>query len=158
MRPVISRREWMRQSTRLIGCSCLCHTLLAGSKTQSTCCSTPEVEPASLLIEDQRLIIDLSLAASLQPVGGAANIIHKEKSLDIIVVHYQKRKYAALSGLCTHAFRPLSYVHTRGLLQCNNYGHSLFDLKGQVVKGPAPTALKSYAVVFLKGKLEIILY
>jgi len=147
----------MRQSARLIGSSCLCHTLTAGAKTNSTCCSTPEVEPASLLIEDKRLSIDLSLAASLQPVGGAANIIDKEKSLDIIVVHYRKGKYAALSGLCTHAFRPLNYVHTRGLLQCNNYGHSLFDLKGQVVKGPAPTALKSYETALKKGKLEIIL-
>ena len=155
MTSVISRRVWVLQSAQLIGGSCLCQALLGGTQEHSTCCFTPELEPASLTLEEKRLIIDLAQAESLRPVGSAANVINKEKSLDIIVVHFQKGRYAVLSGLCTHAFRPLSYVHSRGLLQCNNYGHSLFDLKGAVVKGPAPNALKSYGVALANGKLEI---
>lgn len=45
----------------------------------------------------------------------------------------------------------------RGLLQCNNFNHSNFDLSGQVVKGPAETPLKSYPVKLVDDTLVVVL-
>lgn len=78
-----------------------------------------------------------------------------EKVPEIIIVHPEKNKYVVLSRFCTHGGQALSYVRQRGLLQCNSYNHSIFDLNGDVVKGPAPRPLKSYHAQLIEDKLVI---
>jgi Rieske Fe-S protein len=141
----------------LLGGLCVCPKARGVSGPRSTCCSTPDLERESLVIEEKGLTIDLTKAPSLATIGSAAYIINAEKSLQIIVVRTGKKEYLALSRLCTHASQVISYNRKRGVLQCNGFNHSIFDLSGQVVKGPAATPLKSYPVTLMDGKLEIAL-
>ena len=101
--------------------------------------------------------IDLNKAISLSETGSSANIIDVQRDVDIIIVHCDERRYAVLSGLCTHFPRPLTYIPSRRVLQCNNFNHSIFDLEGRVVKGPAREPIRRYRAVLRGNHLEITL-
>jgi nitrite reductase/ring-hydroxylating ferredoxin subunit len=156
MNSLLNRREVLRRATLVLGGGCVCH-LACGAAPKSTPCATPALESASLTVGEKQLTIDLSLAPSLDTPDSAARIILPERDLDILVVRTNDKEFRALGGQCTHAGRPLSYVATRRRLQCNNFGHSLFDLEGAVVKGPAEKPLKSYTVALQSGRLRITL-
>jgi nitrite reductase/ring-hydroxylating ferredoxin subunit len=153
---LINRRELFHLSTRLVVAGCACQQFRSAALTApATCCSTPILEPESLVIGDEFLAIDLGKAASIAAVPSAACIVEPDKQIQLIVVRRAKHSYAALSRLCTHASQTISYVAKRGLLQCNGFNHSLFDLEGRLVKGPAESSLKSYAVVLNGTTLTI---
>ena len=101
------------------------------------------------------LTIDLRKAPSLRGVGSAAYVVNKDKSLELIVVHAGANRYSVLSRLCTHGGQVVSYNRARGMLQCNNFNHSIFEVNGSVWKGPAEKPLKSYAVVLVADALVI---
>lgn len=156
MNPRLNRRQLLCRAALLLGGGCVCH-LACGATSKSTCCDTPTLEPASLTVGEKQLTIDLARAPSLDAPDCAARIKLEDRALDILVVRTGDKEFKALEGRCTHAGRPLSYVVTRRLLQCNNFGHSLFDLQGAVVKGPAEKPLKSHAVGQQDGRLHITL-
>jgi Rieske Fe-S protein len=140
---------------RLAGGVCGCRTGGDSTAPRSTCCSTPEVEPESVTYGPGGLTIDLLKAPSLREVGSAAYVVNETRSLQLIVVHAEKRAYCVLSRLCTHGGQVVSYNRPRGMLQCNNFNHSIFDLDGRVWKGPAEKPLRSYAVVLVEDALVI---
>lgn len=159
-----TRRDFLQKGavsltalTPLMTGGCICHQLNQTSTSQATCCFTPELEPDSLAIHENHLVIDLVKASSLKPIGAAAYIVKAERSLQLIVLHVEKDDYRVLSRLCTHGNQVISYNHKRGLLQCNNFNHSNFDLNGDVVKGPAETPLISYSTDLNNQFLEIYL-
>jgi nitrite reductase/ring-hydroxylating ferredoxin subunit len=151
----MTRREMIAGSAIGLGAVCTCPAAAANAAARSTNCATPELEPESLTIGDKQLTIDLAKAASLAEEGSAADVINKEKSIGLVVIHAGKGQYYALSRLCTHAWRTLSYIRTRRVLMCTNANHSIFDLQGQIVKGPAEKPLTSYPVQLKDGKLVI---
>jgi Rieske Fe-S protein len=102
-----------------------------------------------------RITIDLDKALSLSGAGSSANLIDSGRELDLIIVHSDPNRYAVLSGLCTHFPRPLTYIASRRVLQCNNFNHSIFSLEGDVVKGPARLPLRAYAVTVSGRSLHI---
>jgi Rieske Fe-S protein len=145
----------MQAGALLAGGVCGCRTAGDPAAPRSTCCDTPELEPESLTFGPGGLTIDLLKAPSLREVGSAAYIVHKDKSLQLIVVHAEKHRYCVLSRLCTHGGQVVSYNRQRGMLQCNNFNHALFDLNGSVWKGPAEKPLKAYSVVFVEDALVV---
>jgi Rieske Fe-S protein len=149
----LTRRDLLRGTAALAGGSCLC----AASAAKSTCCTTPEIEPESVSYTDRELVIDLDKARSLEEVGASANLIEPKRELDLILVHEKRHRYRVLSGLCTHFPRPLAYVRSRGVLQCVNFNHSIFDLDGNVVKGPAPKPIRAYPAILEGRRLRITL-
>lgn len=155
MRQEMSRRDVIRASALLVGGVCGCRTMNGPEAPRSTCCNTPDLEPASLTVEQDRLVVDLKKAPSLGEVGNAAYVTEERRSLKLILVRASPQKYFAVSRLCTHGGQTISYNRMRSMLQCNNFNHSIFDLAGQVVKGPAETPLKSYPVTLVEDKLMI---
>jgi hypothetical protein len=139
----------------LAGGICGCRTARDPDTPRSTCCDTPGLERESLTFGPGGLTIDLLKAPSLREVGNAAYIVHKGKSLQLIVVHADKLLYCVLSRLCTHCGEVVSYNRRLGVLQCNDFDHSIFDLSGYVWKGPAGKPLKSYAIVFVEDALVV---
>jgi len=155
-----NRRGFLRQGTASLTAlaaltinGCVCQE----KKIKSGCCFTPEVEPESLTLEEKQITLDLEKAPSLGDVGNAVSIVNPDRHIQIIVVHVAQKDYIALSRLCTHANQVISYNRKRGVMQCNGYNHSIFDLSGEVVKGPAEVPLKSYPVTLTDGKLTIAL-
>jgi Rieske Fe-S protein len=155
MQREMTRREVIGAGAALVGCACGCRT--AGDRTaaRSACCYTPDVEPESVTYGPGGLTIDLRKAPSLRAVGNAAYVVNPDKSLQLIVVHAGELKYRVLSRQCTHGGQVISYNRRRGMLQCNNFNHSIFDLDGRVWKGPAEKPLKSYPVVLVHDALVI---
>jgi Rieske Fe-S protein len=153
----MTRREVMGAGVLIVRAVCGCRTAGDAAGLCSTCCDTPAVEPESVTFGLGGLTIDLLKAPSLREVGSAAYVIDTARSLDLIVVHAAKRRYCVLSRLCTHGGQVVSYNHARGILQCNNFNHSIFDLDGRVWKGPAQRPLRFYPVVFVENALVISL-
>lgn len=151
----ITRREMMGAGALLIGGVCGCRTMDDQAAPRSTCCNTPNVEPESVTFGPGGLTIDLLKAPSLREVGNAVYVIDESRSLQLIVVHALKRQYCVLSRLCTHGRQVLSYNPDRGMLQCCNFNHSIFDLQGNVWKGPAQRPLRVYDVVLVADALVI---
>ena len=151
----MNRRKMIQSSAILIGGICLCKNALGLDIPQSTCCFTPDIERESLSFGDKSLIIDLLKAPSIAQKGKAAYVDGLEKDLKIIVVRVKRNKFYALSRFCTHGNQAISYIAERQLLQCNSYNHSLFDLDGNVWKGPAPQPIKVYPIKYMDNRLEI---
>jgi Rieske Fe-S protein len=139
----------------LAGCLCGCRTDSEVAVPRSTCCYTPDVEPQSVTYGPGGVTIDLRQAPSLREVGSAAYLVNEDKGLQLIIVHAAELQYCVLSHLCTHGGQVVSYNHMRGMLQCNNFNHSIFDLSGRVWKGPAEKPLRSYPVVLVQDALVV---
>jgi len=60
---------------------------------------------------------------------------------DILVVKKSDNEYKALYLMCTHQDNPVSVGNMQ--LSCNVHG-SLFSLEGEVLNGPAQSALKTF--------------
>ena len=151
----MTRREMIGAGTLFVGSVCGCRTGDDSTAPRSTCCSTPDIEPESVTYGPGGLTIDLLKAPSLQAIGSAAYVVNEARSLQLIVVHADKRRFCVLSRLCTHGGQVISYNRARGMLQCNNFNHAIFDLDGRVWKGPAQKPLKSYGVVLVADALVI---
>lgn len=91
----------------------------------------------------------------MREVGNAAYVVNEARFLQLIVVHPDKHTYCVLSRICTHGGQVVSYNRDRGMLQCNNFNHAIFDLDGRVWKGPAEKPLRSYPVVLVEEALVI---
>jgi Rieske Fe-S protein len=155
MRHELTRREMIGAGVLLVGSVGGCRTEGDATVPRSTCCSTPDIEPESVTYGPGGLTIDLLKAPSLREIGSAAYVVHEAKFLQLIVVHAEKNVYCVLSRLCTHGGQVISYNRERGMLQCNNFNHSIFLLDGRVWKGPAEKSLKSYRVVLVEDALVI---
>ena len=156
MEQKMTRREVMEAGMLLVGGTCCgCRMGDNPAAPRSMCCSTPDVEPESVTFGPGGLTIDLRKAPSLRGVGSAAYVVNKDKALELIVVHAAAGRYSVLSRLCTHGGQVVSYNRARGMLQCNNFNHSIFELNGGVWKGPAEKPLRSYPVVLVADALVI---
>jgi len=151
----MNRRAMIVSSAIGVGAICTCGEAKTAAARRSTNCMTPELEPESLAIGKGTLTVDLTKAGCLAEEGSAADIINTERSIGLVVVHAGKDEFYALSRLCTHANRTLSYIRSRRVLMCTNANHSIFDLKGRIVKGPAESPLISYPTHLKDGKLVI---
>lgn len=145
MKNNIARRDMVKQTIFVTGCICTC-SIRSSVAAQSDCCNTPNLEPESYTIKNDRIVIDLTKASSLAKPGHAAFISDSEQEIELIVVRPDSDGFVALTRFCTHGRQVLSYNKHRRLLQCNSYNHSLFDLDGTVWKGPAPRPLDSYEI------------
>lgn len=70
---------------------------------------------------------------------------------NIIVAHTIDDTYIAVSALCTHNSKKISYDYTNNNFFCPAHG-SVFANEGTVIKGPAKKPLKQY-LVELNGSL-----
>ncbi len=155
MQERMTRREMIGAGALLAGCLCGCQTEGEFAVPRSTCCSTPDVEPESVTYGPGGVTIDLRQAPSLREVGNAAYLVNEDKGLQLIIVHAADLQYCVLSRLCTHGGQVISYNRARGMLQCNNFNHAIFELNGRVWKGPAEKPLRSYPVVLVEDALVV---
>lgn len=147
----------LRISSLITGGVCLCKPVSDEDIKKSTCCFTPDLGEESYFIDQDRIVIDLAKAEQLKESGYAAQIVNRDKNIQMIIVKTGETDYAALNRLCTHGSQVVFYSSERNILQCGNANHSIFALDGQVVKGPAPRPLKKYETKLENNKLIVIL-
>ena len=153
MKKNISRRELIKKSSAFIALSCFKWNYPL--KESFSCCDTPILDPGSYHLNQDHLEINLNKALAIQKTGDAAYYKNEDIPVNIIIIKNDKKQYSVLDRSCTHAGRDVSYVKDRELVQCNNFSHSTFSLKGNVVKGPAKRPLKQYDVFVNENQLVI---
>ena len=116
---------------------------------------TPVISQKWIQVSQGRVSVDVDHVESLARVGGAAKLKHPSLEDQILVIRVTKRGYVAVSNRCTHKGGEIVYNAEKKRLVCSNYGHSVFQLSGRVIKGPASRALKTYRLLIIEGKLEI---
>ena len=150
-----TRRQMLRETALATGGLCTCQ-VLAAFAAPSDCCNTPDLEPESYSIKDDQIVINLNKAASLLP-GHAVFLSFPDREIELIIVRPDPDSFVALSRFCTHGKQVVSYNAQRGLLQCNSYNHSLFELDGAVFKGPSESPLASYPTQLAENHLTVSL-
>ncbi|MFW5656473.1 MAG: ubiquinol-cytochrome c reductase iron-sulfur subunit [Bacteroidota bacterium] len=76
---------------------------------------------------------------------GKTNLTHQVENLKVIVVRKGDGTYLAFADSCSHGGRELNYDVEDEVLKCSSFGHSTYDMSGNVLSGPAPTKLKMFA-------------
>ena len=140
----MNRRELLQSSFAMTGATALC-------------CTTPDIPPGAITIQDQSLIVNLEQAPALNKPGAAAKLVDVERSINLIIVQPEKDRFAALDRSCTHGGAQVSYNRHRSTVQCTNWGHSEFALDGEVLGGSARQPLRTYRVRREGNRLEILL-
>lgn len=108
----MNRRDLLRLAGLVLGGGCLCH-VARGAAAKSTCCSTPDLEPASLSFGHTTLTVNLAQAPSLAEVGDAAFLVNPERHLELTLVRAAPDRFVALSRNCTHGGQVVSYAWDR---------------------------------------------
>lgn len=153
----ISRRESIKRTAFLVGGLCACGSSPAGTLLHSTSSLTPVLEESAYEVLEKQIDVDLARARYLTSNGDAALLNDPKRQLNLVIIRLGRNKYKVLTAACTHAGRPLAYNRHRKILQCVNFHHSIFDLDGKVVKGPAPDPIKTHVAQVNKGILTIAL-
>jgi len=120
---------------------------LAGCSGAARACEIPLAPEGSVRREGGRVLLSLSAAEALHPVGGAIRCAlgGEETEIELIVVHAAPETYRAFVDQCTHNGKALELLPESKILQCRSR-KARFDLEGRVLRGPAKHALLSYPV------------
>jgi len=130
---------------------CLC-SIGACKKKEA---KTPVISRQLIAVKSGRVSVKVDKVAALDHVGGAAKIVHPDLDDRILLIRVNKHGFVAVSNRCTHKGGEVIYNKKEKKLICTNYGQSVFMLSGNVVKGPASRALKTYKLMTIDGNLEI---
>jgi nitrite reductase/ring-hydroxylating ferredoxin subunit len=140
----LNRRELIHGSMMLAGVTPLC-------------CTTAEVPRESIGYTGSKLVIDLTKVSGLRKPGSARAVVDASRKLNIIVVHIDRQRYAALDRSCTHGGAQCTYNHKRRSLRCTSLNHAEFDLEGTLLHGRTHGNLRAYDVRLTGTRLEISL-
>ena len=122
--------------------------------------NTSAIPDVAIQLDGNLLTIMLEAANGLTAIGGkgklsVAKTNGNDEELKLIVVHPKKDVYKVFADKCTHGGRELNYKNNEKQLICSSFGHSRYDLNGEVVDGPAPNRLKEFQAT-IKDKQLII--
>lgn len=154
-----NRREFLKTLGLTAVCTCGGMMVLDGCAMFKGVSAVPVVPREALSVEGNRLMIDLRKTNDLLITGGAAKlslpgddgtVIYK-----MIIIRPAENEYRVFGDHCTHGGRELNYRHNESKLECSSFGHSTFDLNGQVTGGPAKAPLARYTYHIEKDILTI---
>ena len=142
----IRRREFIKLTGATALCACACGVGISGCSNSTGVSNVPLAPEGSYRRDGGRVIVSLTAADQLNPVGGAVKFTldgGEDAGEKIVIVHSGDETYQAFADRCTHNGKELDYLHEGKKLQCRS-GKAQFDLEGNVIKGPAESALLAY--------------
>jgi len=142
----IGRREFIKLTGATVLCACAGAVGISGYSTSPGVSSIPLAPQGSYRRDGSRVIVSLTAADRLNSVGGAVRFTldgGEDAEVKIVVVHSEDEAYQAFADRCTHRGKELDYLSEDKKLQCRS-GKAQFDLEGNVITGPAKSALLVY--------------
>lgn len=136
----MERRDFVRKSA-IIACGIGCGATMLEA-CQKTTSSTPSAPTVDFTID-----ISTSQYTALQTNGGYVY------ANEVIIARDSNGNFAALYQVCSHAGCTIQF-NAKNQFPCPCHG-SIFDESGNVVNGPAPTALKKYNTSLSGTKLHV---
>ncbi|MFC1558473.1 ubiquinol-cytochrome c reductase iron-sulfur subunit [candidate division KSB1 bacterium] len=152
----MDRRDFLKISKTAVVCTCL-GAGFNGCKMVSGVSGTASAPDGSFSKKKSNIILDLSKTPVLKVTGGVVKLKLENNydEIKIIVINSGINSYKAFADKCTHMGRELEYYPKEAKLTCVSFGHSQFDLDGNVLKGPASDRLKIYPVKLESNKIII---
>ena len=135
----INRREFVAGIAAAGAGVCLCQVAAC---TRS---KTPPIQPGAYIIENGKLRITLTQAPELANIGGSIKIPDPKLPEPLIIARTGSGQFAVMSLKCTHAGREIEYLSQSQQFQCSKCNHSLFDINGSPIQGPAKRPLNKYS-------------
>ncbi|MBE7541793.1 MAG: Rieske 2Fe-2S domain-containing protein [Solibacteraceae bacterium] len=135
----LDRRELLRRSMFAVGFAPLC-------------CVTPEAPASRFRVEGGRVRLDAGLVGK---PGSAVAVVEPGRKLNLIVMHVERGRYAALDRLCTHGGAECAYNNRKKRVQCTSLNHAEYELDGTLLHGRTHGNLRAYAVRREGGELVI---
>lgn len=121
-------------------------------------CDTGPLSPELWSVEGDKVRVNLGRMDEPLAKGGAVYLKEQGLQRPVLVMRTDDDQYLAFEDRCTHiGGRKVDPVPGEARLRCCSLSHSVFDLDGNVVKGPAKDPLKKYAVEQTDGDLLITL-
>lgn len=149
----INRREFVAGIATAGAGVCLCQVAAC---TRS---KTPPIQPGAYIIERGKVTINLPQVPELANIGGAIKIPDPKLPEPIIIARVTDNQFAVLALKCTHAGEEIEYLAEQQHFQCSKCDHSLFDMNGNPLKGPAKTPLNKYlSRVAILNRDKLIVY
>ena len=113
----------------------------------------------SFVLDVKPLVFDLLNNATLKTPGNSIklSVINNKVITKIMILCSDQGIYKAVPNKCTHGGMELEYRPAEKIIRCVSFGKSEFNLAGKVLKGPAPTPLKTYPVSVKSDKILITL-
>jgi Rieske Fe-S protein len=102
-------------------------------------------------VEGGAVTLNIDSASALAAVGSAALV--RTTAGNLLVAHTGQDAFVAVGATCTHETCTITGFAS-GVYVCPCHG-SQFSVAGQVLKGPARTALNQYKTQFASGQLVI---
>ncbi len=127
----MERKEFLKATMALCGLS-----FVPAAMLQSCSKGSNTAAPANV-----NFTLDLTAPANsgLNTVGGSVI------SNGVIVIRSSSSAFTALSSVCTHEGCIVAYQQSGSKLHCPCH-NGVFDINGNVVSGPPPSALQKYSV------------
>jgi len=100
----------------------------------------------------QARTVDMGPISGLEP--GAGQLVSVGTTSVIVVRPGEEEAVVAFSAVCTHLGCLVAWDPERAQIACPCHG-ALFDLKGNVVGGPAPRPLAAYPVSVQAGEIIV---
>jgi Rieske Fe-S protein len=148
-----SRRDFCTRAASLGALSAALATLLEGCGKNSP--TSPTNASSLPVVAGTRGITGVTVAVGsgspLASVGGAALV--QASGAQFLVAQTAQNTFVALTAICTHEACTVSGVSGQ-MYVCPCHG-STYNFNGQVITGPAPRALATFATTFSNGVLTI---
>lgn len=155
-----NRREFIKTAGIIAGTSCLAASGLCSCSMIEGVSNTPAIPATAIHQEGDVITIMLDAANGLKSIGGKGKLsVIKNNAVDnpmkLIVVHPERDVYKVFADKCTHGGRELNYKDNDKQLICSSFGHSKYDLNGNVLGGPAPRKLDVFDAIVENNQLKI---
>lgn len=124
----MERKEFLKLTLGMAGVTLVPAAIVA------SCTKSTNYAPTNV-----NFTLDLTAAANAALNTAGGSLIQD----NVIVIRTGATTFSALSVLCTHQGCTLNYVPATSEMQCPCHGGT-FDINGNVISGPPPSALTRY--------------
>ncbi len=124
-----------------------------GTSTSPTGATSPALARVNGAVAGNQLTVTISDGSALASTGGMALV--QAGATSLLVTRTGAATFSALTATCTHEACTITNG-SPGAFECPCHG-SRFNSTGGVINGPAVTALRSFATVFVGTTLTISL-
>ncbi|MGK7395809.1 MAG: ubiquinol-cytochrome c reductase iron-sulfur subunit [Candidatus Cyclobacteriaceae bacterium M3_2C_046] len=153
-----TRRDFFLKLGSISLCACTAIAGLNGCSMIKGTSALPELPAEYIQQNGTHLTIDLKKTEMLKNPGDAVKLTFgPDQEHKLIIIHDKQEGYLALNNQCAHGGRELNYLPQQNKLQCTSFGHSEYDLKGKLLKGPAQHNIMSYKIKPGPNKLIILI-
>jgi nitrite reductase/ring-hydroxylating ferredoxin subunit len=143
----MKRRTFIKNAALGTTAVCTCGAGLNSCAMFTGISNVPEAPPGSYRKSSGEIIVDLSKIPQLANEGSNVKFTAgngTEGPLKLQVSRLANGNLLAYHNVCPHGQRELEYLPKKDIIRCVSVSHSKYNLKGEVIGGPAPGPIKIY--------------